>query len=57
MTRQTLAAQREPMRFIHRCDVLELGAHQLRVEVEGTGFLYRQARTGLRGFPILPAFC
>ena len=32
------------MRFIHRCDVLELGAQQLRVEVEGTGFLYRQVR-------------
>lgn len=32
------------MRYVHRCDVLELGAQQLSVEVEGTGFLYRQVR-------------
>ena len=66
-------AQRDPVRYIHRCDVLQPAPQQLRIEaragpgvqrwccrafltcvsatrsrcpkqVEGTGFLYRQAR-------------
>ena len=41
----------DPHKTLTRFDLLELGCGQLRFEVEGSGFLYRQVRHMVRGPP------
>ena len=40
----------DPHKTLTRFDVVELGCGQLRFEVEGSGFLYRQVRHMVRLF-------
>jgi tRNA pseudouridine38-40 synthase len=43
--------RRNPVKDLRRLDVLECAGGALRLEVEGSGFLYKQARLGLWAAP------